>query len=165
MADPVPDRECPYCKETIKGDAIKCRYCHSTIEPERPSHGGVCPFCKETIKEDATRCRYCGSDLVPQSGSDSGCGCGSGGRLGAWGSGRPTGTFRLGTQSPGGPTGGGIPPWTRRMCQLDCVRASYLCTDDCDPGDLQCRDRCLADLGDCLLWCRGIFGGGGGVFV
>lgn len=26
-------RACPYCKEKIRADAIKCKHCHSTVEP------------------------------------------------------------------------------------------------------------------------------------
>jgi len=54
-------RECPFCKEQIKSEAIKCKYCHSRIAPQRPSHGGTCPFCKEEIKVDAIKCKHCGS--------------------------------------------------------------------------------------------------------
>jgi hypothetical protein len=58
-------RECPFCKEEIKAEAVKCKYCQSGITPEKPAHQGICPFCKEEIKPDATRCRHCRSDLSP----------------------------------------------------------------------------------------------------
>lgn len=54
---------CPYCKEDIKADAIKCKHCHSRIKPEVPEHHGVCPFCKEEIKTEAVKCKHCKSKL------------------------------------------------------------------------------------------------------
>jgi hypothetical protein len=60
----VQTRECPYCKEEIRQDAIKCKHCHSFLMPDKPSHGGICPFCKEEIKEDAIKCKHCGSSLL-----------------------------------------------------------------------------------------------------
>jgi DNA-directed RNA polymerase subunit RPC12/RpoP len=56
-------RECPYCKEEIKADAIKCKHCGSRLSPEQPTHGGVCPYCKEDVKPDAIKCKHCGSYL------------------------------------------------------------------------------------------------------
>ena len=64
MPEQTAERECPFCKEMIKASATKCRYCESSITPERPDHGGVCPFCKESIKPDAVKCKYCKSDLT-----------------------------------------------------------------------------------------------------
>ena len=56
-------RECPYCNEDIKAEAIKCKHCGSRVQPETPRHGGVCPFCKESIKPEAVRCKHWRSDL------------------------------------------------------------------------------------------------------
>lgn len=58
-------RECPYCKEEIKAEAIKCKHCGSRLSPEQPAHGGVCPYCKEDIKPDAVKCKHCKSNLAP----------------------------------------------------------------------------------------------------
>lgn len=57
-------RDCPYCREEIKVDAIKCKYCGSSIIPERPSHEGICPYCKETIDPKALKCKHCNSNLI-----------------------------------------------------------------------------------------------------
>jgi hypothetical protein len=54
-------RECPYCKEEIKADAVKCKHCRSAVKPKAPAHGGTCPYCKEAIKPDAIKCKHCGS--------------------------------------------------------------------------------------------------------
>jgi hypothetical protein len=68
-------RSCPFCKEDIKAEAVKCKYCHSRLTPERPAHEGVCPYCKEDIKPEAIKCKHCQSNLL--SASESQCTCGT----------------------------------------------------------------------------------------
>jgi RNA polymerase subunit RPABC4/transcription elongation factor Spt4 len=68
------ERACPYCKEMIHADAMKCRYCGSAVAPKRPPHGGTCPYCKEQINPEAVRCKYCRSDLLSPEGSACACG-------------------------------------------------------------------------------------------
>ena len=65
MSTKYATRECPFCKEEIKAEAVKCKFCQSSITPEKPAHEGVCPYCKEDIKPDAIRCKHCKSDLDP----------------------------------------------------------------------------------------------------
>lgn len=57
-------RECPFCKEEIKRDAVKCKHCGSAVQPMMPEHGGTCPFCKEAIQPGAIICKHCKSSLV-----------------------------------------------------------------------------------------------------
>ena len=59
--------DCPYCKEEIKVDAIKCKHCGSSVEPKKPAHDGTCPYCKETIHPEAIKCKHCKSNLVAAS--------------------------------------------------------------------------------------------------
>lgn len=56
-------RECPYCRETVKAEAVLCKHCGSALTPEKAPHGGVCPYCKEEIHPEAIRCKHCRSDL------------------------------------------------------------------------------------------------------
>ena len=58
-------RQCPFCKEEIKADAVRCKHCQATFPPEKPTHGGVCPFCKEDINPEAIKCMHCKSNLAP----------------------------------------------------------------------------------------------------
>lgn len=78
MSEPQETRECPYCKEEIKAEAIKCKHCGSGVTPERPGHEGICPFCKEQIHPEATRCKHCKSTLNADKDTDCGCGEGAG---------------------------------------------------------------------------------------
>jgi hypothetical protein len=72
-SDSEGTRECPYCKEDIQAEAVKCKHCGSRLTPQRPGHGGTCPFCKEEIHPDAIKCKHCKSIVA---GKDSDCGCG-----------------------------------------------------------------------------------------
>jgi hypothetical protein len=58
-------RQCPFCMEEIKADAVRCMHCQAAFAPEKPTHEGVCPFCKENINPEAIRCMYCKADLAP----------------------------------------------------------------------------------------------------
>ena len=74
MSTKTKSRQCPFCKEQIKADALRCKHCRSSIEPEPTPHGGVCPWCKESIHVDAIKCKYCGSAVGAAAGSKD-CGC------------------------------------------------------------------------------------------
>lgn len=65
-------QECPYCKEEIRSDAIRCKHCRSAIAPKKAPHGGTCPFCKEAIHPEAVKCKHCGSN-VAASNNDAPC--------------------------------------------------------------------------------------------
>ena len=87
---PQTIRKCPYCNEDIQSDAIKCKHCHSIIEPETPTHGGICPYCKEKIHPDASKCKHCFSSLLPA----------APGPLKLWGIGTSPGPIELEVQQP-----------------------------------------------------------------
>ncbi len=72
--EPQAGRQCPYCKEEIKAEAIKCKHCGSGVTPERPAHQGTCPFCKEQINPEAIKCKHCKS-VLNSDGRTSDCGC------------------------------------------------------------------------------------------
>jgi len=57
-------RECPFCKEEVKAEAVRCKHCQATLVPTEAGHKGICPFCKESINPQAVRCRHCGANLA-----------------------------------------------------------------------------------------------------
>lgn len=73
MTDIAATRQCPYCKEDIKSEAIKCKHCGSGLAPIMLEHGGICPYCKEMIHEDAAKCKHCKSMLNRSVEDDCGC--------------------------------------------------------------------------------------------
>jgi Double zinc ribbon len=58
-------RQCPFCKEEVRADAVRCKHCQAAIPLLKPDHQGVCPFCKESINTEAIRCKHCGANLAP----------------------------------------------------------------------------------------------------
>lgn len=74
MPDENQMRTCPYCKEEIRVDAVKCKHCHSMLA-DRPGHSGTCPLCKEEIHPEAIRCKHCHANLARSARLGGGCGC------------------------------------------------------------------------------------------
>ena len=66
MSDHEPaTRPCPFCKEVIMAEALRCKHCLATILPAGPVHHGICPYCKENINTEAIRCKHCLTNLAP----------------------------------------------------------------------------------------------------
>ena len=53
-------KTCPYCKEQIKKEAIKCRYCHQGIRDVKTE---LCPFCKGDVLSIDNICPHCDSEI------------------------------------------------------------------------------------------------------
>jgi hypothetical protein len=51
---------CPYCKEKIKKNAIRCKHCQSMIDNVVAE---LCPFCQEDILSIDKTCPHCKSEL------------------------------------------------------------------------------------------------------
>ena len=50
MSTPESDKQCPYCGESVKGEAIKCRYCGSWLNRQKASALGVWTRSREGAK-------------------------------------------------------------------------------------------------------------------
>src|SRR5271168_4320545 len=53
--------DCPNCAESIKADAILCRFCQSGLSTD---HFSECPYCSEMVRKDVALCRYCKTSIV-----------------------------------------------------------------------------------------------------
>jgi hypothetical protein len=142
MAAESKTRSCPYCKEEIKADAIRCKHCRSTVSPEQPAHGGTCPYCKEEIHPEAVKCKHCGSAVGPSKGCE---GCGESVEAGFM-------AARLGRVGLGGVLDADPECYSNLLaCNLEC-QSRY----PTDPLMQQaCRDSCRAAFRLCRSLSRG----------
>jgi hypothetical protein len=152
MAESSSDtRECPYCKEEVKAEAILCKHCGSRLTPEKPTHGGICPYCKESINPEATRCKHCRSSLLPGGSRPSDCGCG-----GDAGGSPATALFsRLGPGSGLRPSVGGVRDFG--TCFDDCFRDFVLCdilARQQFPPNVNASYTCLNLFQLCVIRCQ-----------
>lgn len=134
---------CPYCREQVQPEAIKCKHCGSTLEPDRPAHGGTCPYCKEQIHPEAIKCKHCKSELTAsRAGRENDCGC-----TGTRDVVRPVMMSRL--IGGGGPAptfgGGGMFGYIDHQSWQDCVDAYA----DCRTAGSRSRADCSAAFARC----------------
>ncbi len=61
MNEKIKTTHCPYCKEIILEDAIKCKHCNHTLWL---NDGGTCSYCNKDIKSGASKCIHCLSALL-----------------------------------------------------------------------------------------------------
>jgi len=117
-------RNCPYCKEEINLEAIRCKHCGSWLASERPSHKGTCPYCKEQIHPEAIKCKHCGSNLRAEGLLTGSCGCMSGGSTERSAAGLRTPRSRVMRYSFGGgvmPDPGGGGGGEICICTCECI--------------------------------------------
>ena len=149
-------RSCPYCKEEIKADAVRCKHCRSSLAPEQAPHGGTCPYCKEAIHPEAVKCKHCGSALGPKAGCE---GCGGSPQVAD----PALSLMALRAGGAGGIGGTGV---------LDCGTKLMLCRAGCSTkyGPLTgnnplmeqaCKESCDA----AYRLCNSLGGVGGGIFI
>jgi hypothetical protein len=115
--------DCPFCKEEIKSDAIKCKHCGSKLNASKPKHEGTCPYCKEDIHTEAIKCKHCKSNLSIKSN----CKCGNNQEN------HSIQAMRIGKRTPGFTIG------DYENCYLDCSfdyptdsLAQNVCFNACD---------------------------------
>jgi hypothetical protein len=138
-------RDCPYCKEQIKTEATKCKYCGSAVSIEKPPHEGICPHCKEQIHNDAIKCKHCHSILV--SSRSSHFGDSYDGRMGTSMLKQSTAKMRALPERTAHFPGRGISSFSRAGRNSQNARGPIVINDTCRVIDFGCNCEAYDDYG------------------
>ena len=65
VLEAVPMRECPFCKELIRADATKCRFCRSDLTDGVPSEATLTESTAYQPQAEVLLCPSCHAPIVP----------------------------------------------------------------------------------------------------
>lgn len=61
-------KECPFCANEIKEEAIKCQYCHEFLDKDVAEDSKKeCPFCMNEVDANVDVCPFCDEKLTEDS--------------------------------------------------------------------------------------------------
>lgn len=59
-----PTKNCPFCAEEIKAEAIKCKHCSESLVRRTTKGANACPKCSKEFDDTWKVCLHCGVPLI-----------------------------------------------------------------------------------------------------